>query len=92
MGDASIEVEADVLTHLPNQKYDVLRIGHHGSLTSTSEVFLDSIQPNIAIISVSATNRYGHPHSSVMERLSTRGIETKRTDIDGTIVLKSCKI
>lgn len=92
MGDASVFVEEAILETFPMQDTSILRIGHHGSLTSTSELFLDTIQPKTAIISVSATNSYGHPHPTVIERLARRNIETMRTDIEGTIVINSCKI
>jgi competence protein ComEC len=92
MGDASILVEAAIIDVFPLRGISILRIGHHGSLTSTSELFLDTIQPKTAIISLSATNSYGHPHPEVLERLTKRNINTRRTDIEGTIVMNSCKI
>jgi competence protein ComEC len=92
MGDASILVEAAIIDGFPLRGISILRIGHHGSLTSTSELFLDTIQPKTAIISLSATNSYGHPHPEVLERLTKRNINTRRTDIEGTIVMNSCKI
>jgi competence protein ComEC len=92
MGDASVAIEESILDDLPLSYYDILRTGHHGSLTSTSELFLDHIQPKTAIISVAESNRYGHPHPTVIKRLQERNIHIRRTDKDGTIVYKSCKL
>jgi competence protein ComEC len=92
MGDASVAIEESILSDLPLSQYDILRTGHHGSLTSTSELFLDRIKPKTAVISVAESNRYGHPHPTIMKRLEERNIEIKRTDKDGTIVFKSCKL
>jgi competence protein ComEC len=64
---------------------DVLKVGHHGSDTSTSDDFLESITPSIAVISVGAGNSYGHPSPFVLGRLSTFGVRTFRTDEQGTI-------
>lgn len=68
---------------------DVLHVGHHGSLTSTNEVFLDEITPEAAIISVGKDNDYGHPTSTVLNRLEEREIEIYRTDQLGTIEIDS---
>lgn len=70
-----------------HRPYDVLKVGHHGSRTSTSEDWLEVVRPRLAIVSV-GENRYGHPHSEVLERLQARGITVLRTDIDGTITLQ----
>lgn len=67
----------------------VLKVGHHGSRTSTTERFLDAVDPEIALISVGAANRYGHPAPDVMARLRSRGIDVLRTDRDGAIVVRS---
>ena len=64
---------------------DVLKVGHHGSKTSTSEEFLDAVTPAIAIISVGAHNSYSHPHNDTLEKLARRGIMTYRTDLNGAI-------
>lgn len=68
-----------------NIKCDVLKVGHHGSDTSTSKNFLKKTEPEYAIISCGTDNDYGHPHSKVLDRLEERGIEIFRTDIHGTI-------
>ncbi len=80
MGDAAINEELMV-----NQEVDVLKVGHHGSATSTGESLLDRIKAKVAVISV-GKNSYGHPSEIVMDRLKNRGIEIKRTDLEGDII------
>ncbi len=67
----------------------VLKISHHGSATSTSRLFLDAVQPQLAVISVGRGNIYGHPSPIVLGRLHERGVELKRTDLDGTLVIEA---
>ena len=83
VGDATTRVEGNI-----GVKSDILKIGHHGSKTSTSASFIEAVQPQLAIIQVGKDNSYGHPHSSVLETLSEYGIDIKRTDLDGDIVLR----
>ncbi|RDI44031.1 DNA internalization-related competence protein ComEC/Rec2 [Falsibacillus pallidus] len=64
---------------------DILKIGHHGSKTSTSEEFLEEVEPSVAVISVGKDNRYGHPSQEVLERLKERGVKIWRTDRDGAV-------
>lgn len=64
---------------------DVLKAGHHGSRTASSEAFLDTVKPELVVISAGARNRYGHPHREVLSRLRARGIDAARTDEDGTV-------
>ena len=85
MGDASIQNESEIVDQYKNLRIDVLKIGHHGSKTSTSEAFLRHINPETAIISVGRDNYYGHPHPEVIKRLEMLKIETRRTDVEGTI-------
>ena len=68
---------------------EVLKVGHHGSSTSTSEDFLARVHPHLAIISAGTKNPYGHPHHEILERLTNTGIETLRTDENGDIILVS---
>jgi len=70
---------------------EVLKIGHHGSRTSTSEEFLESVLPKIAVIMAGKDNRYGHPHKEVLAKLEERDIEIKRTDKDGDIIFSVSK-
>ncbi|MGG3915574.1 DNA internalization-related competence protein ComEC/Rec2 [Rossellomorea vietnamensis] len=67
---------------------DVLKIGHHGSNTSTSEAFLDETNPNVAVISAGETNRFGHPHPEVVERLKERGLTIYSTAVNGAITYR----
>ncbi len=92
MGDASVKKEEELLTHHPDLAVDILKIGHHGSNTSTSEDFIRHYQPKRAIISVGHLNKYGHPHKSVLDTLIKYNIEILRTDYHGTISLNSCII
>ena len=88
-GDATELAEKLALKAQPNQYFraDVLKIAHHGSSDATFEAFLDAVSPAIAVISVGRDNDYGHPHDSLMDRLSERGITIYRTDEDGTVTL-----
>ncbi len=90
MGDASAETEKLILatTDQATLVSDILKLGHHGSRTSTSEEWLDSVSSSIAIVSAGEDNTYGHPHPEIIERLAERGIEVKETK-DGTITYYS---
>ena len=68
---------------------DVLKVGHHGSYTSTTDRFLDAVNPKYALISCGKNNDYGHPHTSTINHLTNRNINTYRTDLDGTIIVYS---
>ena len=70
-------------------KSDVLKLGHHGSSTSTNEEFLNLVNPKYAVITVGENNRYGHPDDEVLNRLEDKGIQVYRTDLDGNIVAVS---
>ena len=67
----------------------ILKVGHHGSNTSSQEEFLKTVQPEIAIISVGADNKFGHPSLRVIKRLERFGAKVFRTDINGTVVIRS---
>ncbi len=86
MGDASVEVEEELLKKYNFYDIDILKVGHHGSNTSSSEEFIDDINPKYSIISVGKNNIYGHPSSEVLEMLKYSKIY--RTDIDGSIMFK----
>ena len=64
---------------------NVLKVGHHGSNTSSSQNFLDQVKPHIAIISVGKGNKYGHPKQVILDRLNKMGVKIYRTDESGTI-------
>lgn len=86
MGDASTIIEKEILNKYKLSNIDVLKVGHHGSKTSSSEVFVDTINPGYSIISVGKNNRYGHPNKEVLNNLKDSKIY--RTDINGSIMFK----
>jgi len=88
MGDAPISIEEKILSDNNNLDVDVLRIGHHGSKTSTSDNLLISTTPNVAIISVGDHNSYRLPNREVLDSLDKYDITYRRTDIEGTIEYK----
>lgn len=85
-GDAETSTEDIVLSQNNNLNCDILKVGHHGSSTSTSPDFLISANPSVAIISVGKNNSYGHPTSETLSRLNYFNIKTIRTDINGTVI------
>ena len=86
MGDAGVEKEKDILEKYTLSNIDVLKVGHHGSKTSSSKEFINDINPKYSIISVGKNNRYGHPNKEVLENLKDSKIY--RTDQDGSILFK----
>lgn len=88
-GDAPIATESYLIKKYPTLTTDVLKLGHHGSRTSSSEAFLKSLHPGLAIISAGKGNSYGHPHQEVIERLSMLDIPSFSTIDFGTITLNS---
>jgi competence protein ComEC len=88
-GDAPTEVEDSLIARLgPALEAPVLKAGHHGSSTSTSEAFLRAVRPRLVVISVGRRNRYGHPAPEVMARLRRDGIDVARTDREGTVSIR----
>ena len=86
MGDAEMEVERYILEKYNLKNIDILKVGHHGSRTSSHKEFIDSINPKYSIISVGKNNRYGHPNKEVLNNLNNSKIY--RTDLDGSIMFK----
>lgn len=86
-GDATSEVESTLLASGRSLKADVLKVGHHGSDTSTTPAFLSAVQPSVAIISVAAENSYNLPKQSVIDRLAAAHSTVYRTDKQGTITI-----
>ena len=86
MGDAGVEKEEDILDKYNITDIDVLKVGHHGSRTSSSKEFIDEINLRYSIISVGKNNRYGHPNKEVLNNLEDSKIY--RTDLDGSIMFK----
>jgi competence protein ComEC len=85
-GDAEMEEEAELVAHFgPRLRADFLKVGHHGSRTSTGDAFLDLVRPSVASISCGVRNRFGHPHGVVLERLVRHGVEAARTDRGGAV-------
>ncbi len=88
VGDAEHEIEKYLLKQPNELRADVLKIGHHGSKTSTSQEFLSAVSPHFAVISV-GKNSYGHPDPTVIRRIKEKGIELFRTDVNGTVTFIS---
>lgn len=88
-GDAEKLVEKQVIANGENIDADVLKVGHHGSTTSSSEDFIKEVSPDIAVIPVGEGNDYGHPHKEILELLEKNNINLLRTDFEGTIILES---
>jgi competence protein ComEC len=84
-GDLEETGEMEILAEYEQLTADVLKIGHHGSQTSTSFPFVSQLQPVASLVSVGSYNRYGHPHPEVTERLETEGVPVWRTDQDGGV-------
>ena len=86
MGDASINTEKDIMNNYDIGNVFILKVGHHGSKTSSSEEFINSVNPKYSIISVGKNNKFGHPNKEVLDTLNDSKIY--RTDIDGSIMFK----
>lgn len=89
-GDAERKAEEAALRELPASYFaaEVLKMGHHGSSTSTSEAFLAAVNPEYAIMSLGADNTYGHPHQEIIALLEDAGIPFYRTDMNGTVLVR----
>lgn len=88
-GDAEAKAEADILEEGLTVQADVLKAGHHGSDTSTSDEFLEAVSPEYAVISCGEGNKYGHPHAETMNKFRQKGITVYRTDEQGTVIASS---
>ena len=90
MGDAEQEEEAELVqAHAADLRADYLKVGHHGSRTSTSEAFLTLVAPALATLSCGVRNRFGHPHLPTVERLATHDVRTLRLDRSGGVSVTS---
>ena len=85
MGDAPSEIEKEIIKKYKKLDCDILKVGHHGSDTSSSLEFLKAVTPEEAIISCAVNNSYGHPSEEVVNRLNDLDIKIRRTDLEGTI-------
>ena len=88
MGDAPIEIEKKLIKKYQDLKCDVLKVGHHGSDTSSCFEFLNQVDPKFAVISCGYNNLYGHPKQSVLDNLNRLNIPYTRTDIASTYIYK----
>jgi competence protein ComEC len=92
LGDAPVAVEEHLVARYGNGlRAGVLKVGHHGSATSTGEVLLRTVQPEIALISAGRRNRYGHPAPSVVQRLEAHRVRVLRTDRLGNITVRATR-
>jgi competence protein ComEC len=89
MGDAGFEAENRILSKGYSLISDVLKVGHHGSMTSTSIKLLEAVRPKYAVISVGVKNRYGHPSPETLRRMENFGIKVLRTDLNGAVIFRS---
>ncbi len=89
MGDAESQAEEELLKNVQDISCDVLKVGHHGSSTSSGKRFLEAAMPKYAVISCGKDNSYGHPHRETIESLQKNGSEVFRTDELGTIIIKT---
>lgn len=88
-GDAEDISESEILNKDFNVSSDLLKVGHHGSNSSTTQKFLSKVNPKYAVISVGKDNTYGHPAKLTLEKLQSKGIKVYRTDESGTIIATS---
>ncbi|MDR3597432.1 ComEC/Rec2 family competence protein [Clostridium sp.] len=89
MGDAQDVSEGEILKKQLDVQADVLKVGHHGSHSSTTQEFLDKVNPKYAVISCGTDNDYGHPHKVTLDKLNAKNINVFRTDLEGTIIATS---
>lgn len=88
-GDMESDAEADLTASGADLKSDVLKVGHHGSSTSSSEAFVEAVDPDIFVIEVGEGNSYGHPHRETLALIEQRQGEVWRTDLNGSITMVS---
>jgi len=84
-GDGEAMSETSILAAGFDQRCTILKVGHHGSRTSTSPAYLEAIDPDVAVISVGEGNRYDHPHQETLDKLIAEGVTVYRTDLHGTV-------
>jgi competence protein ComEC len=88
-GDASTSDELKMIQSGLNLKADILKLGHHGSSTSTHPTFLNEVSPSVAIYSAGVDNTYGHPHEEVVSRIKSSNIDLYGTNVHGTIIVST---
>ncbi len=89
MGDASTKIEERILMKYPRLNADILKVGHHGSSTSSSQQFIARVQPKLSLISAGVGNRYGHPHEEVVKRLNDFDSLVLGTYEKGDVMIKT---
>jgi beta-lactamase superfamily II metal-dependent hydrolase len=89
MGDAEEISEGEILQKQLDIKADVIKVGHHGSRSSSTKAFLEKVNPKNAVISCEKGNDYGHPHKVTIDKLNAKNINVFRTDLEGTIIATS---
>jgi competence protein ComEC len=85
-GDAEAASETDMVNSGQTLTANILKVGHHGSRTSSTDAYLNKVKPAAAVISCGLNNSYGHPHAETISKLQARGIKIYRTDLQGTII------
>lgn len=88
-GDAEVQAETDMVNSGQTLSANVLKVGHHGSDTSSTDAYLDKVKPQAAVISCGLNNSYGHPAQTTIDKLKARGIKIYRTDLQGGFVFTS---
>ena len=88
-GDAEKRIEKQIINDYPALKCDVLKVGHHGSSTSSCFDFIKAVSPECAVISVGENNKYSHPSELTLKTLEENNISVYRTDYDGNVILKT---
>ena len=89
MGDCESDVEKLLIKDSQILESDIIKLGHHGSKSSSSLAFLKKVAPDYAIISCGKNNKYGHPHKETIDKLDNLNIKYYRTDIEGNIIFIS---
>lgn len=88
-GDAEKEAELDILENGADVDADVLKVGHHGSSTSSCDEFYEAVSPEICVIQCGEGNSYGHPHKETIDTINSSGAKVYRNDTDGTVIVYS---
>lgn len=88
-GDLEEKGEKAMMSRGLTRPINILKVGHHGSKTSSSDAFINQLQPEVAVVSCGENNKYNHPDSQIMDKFSNLGVEVFRTDLDGEIEIVS---
>ncbi len=88
-GDLEKDAETVIAASNADLEADILKVGHHGSYTSTSDEFLEAVEPDYAVLSAGRNNSHGHPHAEVLSRLNNAEVRIFRTDRDGNVIFRA---